>query len=79
MSSHPCNIIITADTEEEAYKKLEVVSRDLAKWVNRNGLCLDLKKTQYMLFKTTVSNIKISISCFITVSITSSVALTLRV
>ena len=56
MSSHPCNIIITADTEEEAYKKLEVVSRDLAKWVNRNGLCLDLKKTQYMLFKTTVSN-----------------------
>ena len=44
------NIIVTADSEEETYQKVDEASRNLVKWVHKNGLCLNLRKTHYMVF-----------------------------
>ena len=44
------NIIITADTEAEVISIFESLSADILKWVNINGLFLNLKKTNYMIF-----------------------------
>ena len=44
------NIIITADTEAEVIEIFESLSTDIVKWVNINGLFLNLKKTNYMIF-----------------------------
>ena len=44
------NILITADSEAEAYTKLNDLSASLIKWVDTNGLFLNLKKTNYLLF-----------------------------
>ena len=44
------NIIITAETEAEIISILEELCRDLVQWVNINGLFLNLKKTNYMVF-----------------------------
>ena len=52
------NIIVTADTLENAYDKLEVLTKSLVSWVGLNGLCLNLKKTNYMIF-TRKRNLKI--------------------
>ena len=44
------NIIITAATIEEVYNQLLSLINNLVKWVNFNGLSLNLKKTKYMIF-----------------------------
>ena len=44
------NIIITADTEAEIISIYESMCGDLVKWVNINGLFLNIKKTNYMIF-----------------------------
>ena len=44
------NIIITANTIEEINIQVHDLSHSLIKWVNCNGLALNLKKTQYMIF-----------------------------
>ena len=41
------NIIITANTIEEINIQVHDLSHSLIKWVNCNGLVLNLKKTQY--------------------------------
>ena len=38
------NIIITANTIEQIYEKVQQLSTNLIKWVNCNGLALNLKK-----------------------------------
>ena len=44
------NIIITAQTIEEIHDQLIGLINSLVKWVNANGLALNLKKTNYMIF-----------------------------
>ena len=44
------NIIITANTTEEIQTRVQKLIENLTKWVNYNGLALNLKKTQYMIF-----------------------------
>ena len=44
------NIIITANTIEEINAKVLNLTKNLSKWVNCNGLALNLIKTQYMIF-----------------------------
>ena len=44
------NIIITANTIEEINTQLNELVQNLVKWVNCNGLALNLKKTHYMIF-----------------------------
>ena len=50
MYADDANIIITADTEAEIIEIFESLSTDIVKWVNINGLFLNLKKTNYMIF-----------------------------
>ena len=47
------NIILTADTIEQINEQLEILSKNLLKWVTSNGLVLNLKKTKYMIFTQT--------------------------
>ena len=44
------NIILTADTIEQINDQLGILSENLMRWVNSNGLVLNLKKTKYMIF-----------------------------
>ena len=44
------NIIVTGFTIEEVYQKINDLTENLLKWVNTNGLSLNLKKTKYMIF-----------------------------
>ena len=44
------NIIITAETIEDIQKQLTELVDFLVKWVSSNGLALNLKKTNYMIF-----------------------------
>ncbi len=44
------NIILTANNIEEIYEKLIQLSKTLLNWVSCNGLALNLKKTNYMIF-----------------------------
>ena len=44
------NIIITANTIEEIHEQVLNLIKSLSKWVNCNGLALNLIKTQYMIF-----------------------------
>ena len=44
------NIIITANTIEEINNQVNELVQSLVKWVKCNGLVLNLKKTQYMIF-----------------------------
>ena len=44
------NIIVTGSSIHEAMNKINILSQDLVKWVNLNGLALNLKKTKYMVF-----------------------------
>ena len=44
------NIIITGDSIEEVNFHLQQLTGELTKWVDRNGLALNLKKTQYLIF-----------------------------
>ena len=44
------NIIITADTIEEVFELTNKLLGLLKKWVDSNGLALNVKKTKYMLF-----------------------------
>ena len=44
------NIIITANTIEEIHEHVLNLIKSLSKWVNCNGLALNLIKTQYMIF-----------------------------
>ena len=44
------NIIITADSIEDAYSELLKLITNLTRWVHLNGLALNLKKTKYMIF-----------------------------
>ena len=47
------NIILTANTIEEINDLLLKLTDNLLKWVNYNGLALNLKKTHYMIFSRT--------------------------
>ena len=47
------NIILTANSIEEINDQLKNLTINLLKWVNSNGLALNLKKTKYMIFSTT--------------------------
>ena len=44
------NIIVTGKSIHEAMSKMNILSQDLVKWVNLNGLVLNLNKTKYMVF-----------------------------
>ena len=44
------NIIVTGYSEEEVQAKLKQITTLLVKWVDSNGLALNLKKTHYMVF-----------------------------
>ena len=44
------NIILTGSTVNEVYEKVHALSEILLKWVDNNGLKLNLKKTKYMIF-----------------------------
>ena len=44
------NIIVSGSTIEEVYQKIDDLTENLLKWVNSNGLALNLKKTKYMIF-----------------------------
>ena len=44
------NIIITGNDIAEVDAQLRDLCKSLLKWVNSNGLCLNLKKTNYMIF-----------------------------
>ena len=44
------NIIITADTIEQASEQIQKLTKNLVQWVNSNGLVFNLKKTKYMIF-----------------------------
>ena len=44
------NIILTANTIEEINTQLKNLTNELLKWTNCNGLALNLKKTNYMIF-----------------------------
>ena len=44
------NIIVSGVTIEEVYQKIQDLAGCLLKWVNCNGLALNLKKTKYMIF-----------------------------
>ena len=44
------NIIITADSIAKIEEQLQTLSIKLTDWVNCNGLALNLKKTNYMIF-----------------------------
>ena len=44
------NIMITGENMQEIKEQLNRLTNSLVKWVNANGLLLNLKKTNYMLF-----------------------------
>ena len=44
------NIIITADTIDEVFDLTNKLLSVLKKWVDSNGLVLNIKKTKYMIF-----------------------------
>ena len=44
------NIILNGENMSEISEKLNILSRALVKWVDCNGLALNLKKTNYMIF-----------------------------
>lgn len=50
MYADDANIILTGNSLEEVYQKLDYLAQDLVKWVDNNGLALNLKKTNYMIF-----------------------------
>ncbi len=51
------NIFITGSSIREVYEKLKIVITALLNWVDANGLALNLKKTNYMIFSRT--NVKL--------------------
>ena len=44
------NIIITGDNELELQRKYNILTTAIEKWVNTNGLLLNVTKTKYMIF-----------------------------
>ena len=44
------NIIVSGFTIEKVYQKIQDLTSCLVKWVNCNGLALNLIKTKYMIF-----------------------------
>ena len=44
------NIFLSGNTILEIEKKIEILSRNLENWVNLNGLALNVKKTNFMIF-----------------------------
>ena len=50
MYADDANIILTGNNLCEVYEKLDSLTNNLVKWVDINGLALNLKKTNYMLF-----------------------------
>ena len=44
------NIIITADNELELQNKFNTLTTAIEKWVNTNGLLLNVTRTKYMIF-----------------------------
>ena len=59
------NIIVTGQNVHEVMLKVEQLCNDIVKWVDNNGLALNLKKTKYMVFsrqRIDTSNIEIKIN-----------------
>ena len=50
------NIVITGHNTQEVYEKLSRLSSEIVTWVDKNGLVLNLKKTNYMIFSNSKSN-----------------------
>ena len=50
MYADDANIFLTGENINEVYDKLKILSDVLVKWVDNNGLALNLKKTNYMIF-----------------------------
>ena len=50
MYADDANILIIGNSLDEVYSKLEFLCAALIKWVDNNGLALNLKKTNYMIF-----------------------------
>ena len=50
MYADDANIFLTGENLNEVYNKLITLSDALVKWVDNNGLALNLKKTNYMIF-----------------------------
>ena len=44
------NILLTGKDTEEILEKFDSIANSILKWVNSNGLALNLKKTKYMIF-----------------------------
>ena len=50
MYADDANIFIIGNSPDEVYNKLEILCSALIRWVDSNGLALNLKKTNYMIF-----------------------------
>ena len=50
MYADDANIILTADNIDEINNQLKILTNNLLKWVDFNGLALNLEKTKYMIF-----------------------------
>ena len=68
MYADDANIILTGNSLDEVYDQLNILTAALVKWVDNNGLALNLKKTNYMIFtrqrninyrETVISGVKI--------------------
>ena len=51
------NIIVTASNIEELFSKTNKLLESLKRWVDNNGLSLNVKKTQYMIFSRTMGRL----------------------
>ena len=50
MYADDANIVITGKSKAEIEKNFKIVATNLENWVKENGLALNLKKTNYMVF-----------------------------
>ena len=50
MYADDANIFIIGNSPDEVYNKLEILCSALIRWVDSNGLALNLRKTNYMIF-----------------------------
>lgn len=51
-----CNFLIIADTIAEAEQNTKTIFDKISIWTMKNNLCINILKTQCVLFKTTKSN-----------------------
>ena len=60
--SHPkANIIITGVNQLELQSKYNILTTAIEKWVNANGLLLNVTKTKYMIFSNKKARIDVNV------------------